>query len=288
MSSFLGISGSISSSFAPLIDNQNILWVGKHGSDSNDGKTIEKAFLTFGAALSASSAGIVVVCLDSGIYNESIIVPENRSVYAPSATIQDSGGGYYNGVVEFTGDNSSVTFHSIISAQKTAVYKALTGNGGTNWLYADKIVQTGTVGVGVFNFDTGAVVAPAVILANVNSIFTERVGVGCDVIAGGHMHVKVGDLYLQANNAVGVGNYGTSSVVGRVDHIVQLGTLTGLIGVWHGAGGAGFINLNISTIDVGASNTAYNGSNGTINMFLNYLASGNIGASGATINVTTP
>jgi len=288
MSGFLGIPSSISSSFAPLVNNQYMRWVGKHGSDSNDGKTIEKAFLTFTAAIAASSAGFTVVCLDNGVYLEGITIPANISVHAPNATIiGPTSGGYGVGTVQFSGDQSTAVFRKIESTGQSAVLKTASGNGGTNWLHADKIVQTG-VGSGILNFDVGVVPEPAVIIARVGAVYTGRIGVGAQSSDGGHMHVHVGDIYLTADSAIGIANYGGSSIVGSVEHVVAQGSHTSLIGVWHGVGG-GELNLNVGAIDVGAGNVAYDAvAGGTINMFLNELVSGNVGVSGGTLNVTTP
>mgnify|MGYP003472870244 FL=1 len=60
---------------------EQIWYVGKHGHDSLSGRTISEAKLTF----SSIPAGATIVCLDSGIYNETINI--TGAVYAPQATI---------------------------------------------------------------------------------------------------------------------------------------------------------------------------------------------------------
>ena len=69
------------------LNQSNVLYVGKHGNDTNDGLTIDKAFLTFGAALTAGSAGDVIRCLDAGTYTENLTGVANIDIYAPNATI---------------------------------------------------------------------------------------------------------------------------------------------------------------------------------------------------------
>ena len=73
------------------VTQQNVLYVGKHGNDGNDGTSVERAFLTFGAALAAASSGDTVVCLDDGVYVEEIVVPDLVNVYAPNAEFQNPG-----------------------------------------------------------------------------------------------------------------------------------------------------------------------------------------------------
>jgi hypothetical protein len=72
----------------------NILYIGKHGNDSNDGSREPKAFLTFGAAIAAAIAkGITstnrftFACFDAGSYSENIAVPEYTNVFAPGAVL---------------------------------------------------------------------------------------------------------------------------------------------------------------------------------------------------------
>jgi len=69
------------------IDQDNVLYVGKHGNDANDGLTIDKAFLTFGAALTAASSGDVIRCFDAGTYTENLTGVSGVDIYAPNATI---------------------------------------------------------------------------------------------------------------------------------------------------------------------------------------------------------
>lgn len=73
------------------VTQQNVLYVGKHGNDGNDGTSVERAFLTFGAALAAASSGDTVTCLDNGLYTEPMIVPDGVDIFAPSATFTASG-----------------------------------------------------------------------------------------------------------------------------------------------------------------------------------------------------
>jgi hypothetical protein len=80
----------LSASGASLIDEQNIIYVGKHGNDANDGLNIEKAKLTFGGALAVAASGDVIKCFDAGVYVEDITGVAGVDFYAGSATISGS------------------------------------------------------------------------------------------------------------------------------------------------------------------------------------------------------
>lgn len=69
-------------------------YVGKHGLDTNDGRNIEQAFLTFGAAIAAAAAQVPaannrfsIICHDGGTYTEDLTVPEYVTIDAPDATL---------------------------------------------------------------------------------------------------------------------------------------------------------------------------------------------------------
>lgn len=93
------------------IDTHRMIFLGKHGNDTNDGKTLDKAVLTYGAAKTlaaaltpASNALVVIRCLDAGIYTENIDIPQYCILDAEEAT--------------FTG-NHTITSDTIFNAYKT-------------------------------------------------------------------------------------------------------------------------------------------------------------------------
>lgn len=77
------------------INQDKIIYVGKHGNDSNDGETFDKAKLTLNSAITlagtkspSTSDRWVVVVLDAGIYTESVTFANSFvSIYAPKARI---------------------------------------------------------------------------------------------------------------------------------------------------------------------------------------------------------
>jgi hypothetical protein len=80
--------------------NQQVYYWGKHGNDSNTGKNWDNnAFLTLGKAISEASLQspsptnqFTLVCKDSGIYTEQVVLPAWVSIYAPNATLTSTSG----------------------------------------------------------------------------------------------------------------------------------------------------------------------------------------------------
>lgn len=72
----------------------NTLYVGKHGSDSNDGKSFAQAFLTIGKAITEVSSPTAaspwaIRVIDAGVYDEGAeTVPAFTHLFAPAATIR--------------------------------------------------------------------------------------------------------------------------------------------------------------------------------------------------------
>jgi len=274
------LDSSVSSS---LIGQQGVFYVGKHGADTNDGRTIEGAMLTFAAATAVAASGEVIKCIDSGLYQESVVLPSGVSLWAPYCTIESPGGGGTGvGCIITNGGEVTIRAHLLTP-----------GSGETG------IVQNDYAGVlnidcdidgringssdGLLNLST---TAGGIMMARVRSIYVPAGGVGVgDLAVGvGHVHVDIGDIYLCGNGAVGIFLSTTSKLVGRVDHILEYpaGTYTTTKGIDVSAGVA---NLNVSDI---TADTVYDAQAGaTLNMFVNNVT-GAVGAGTGTKNVTTP
>jgi len=106
---------------APGVDQDQILYVGKHGNDANDGLTINKAFLTFTVALAAAAAFDVIWCFDDGLYTEDLTGVIDVDIYAPNATLI--------GVHTITTGNTW-TFGKILALTATT---GITMNTATEW-----------------------------------------------------------------------------------------------------------------------------------------------------------
>jgi hypothetical protein len=256
-------------------------YVGKHGSDSFDGKSNAQAFLTFGAATAVASSGDVIICLDSGTYNESVSLPSGVNLFAPAATIITPGGGGSGvGCVETNGGSPYVR-----------VGRLTPGTGETGVLQND---YAGTSNIDVDIIDARTSGASAILnLASVNAgVMMIRVrqiyvgasgyGVGSATQDSGHIHLDVGDIYLEGDNATALILITNTKIVGRIDHILEQGTRTGTVGI---DVNAGTVSINVSDI---TADTVYDVAFGaTINMFANELT-GSVGGGTGTANVTTP
>lgn len=81
-----------------------VIYVGKHGDDSNTGTSAEDAVLTLEEALSKSSSGDVIQVIDDGVYTLSgDFTLSNRSVDAPHATISVGSSGVVGNKIELAG-----------------------------------------------------------------------------------------------------------------------------------------------------------------------------------------
>lgn len=133
-------SGSTVTINAGGVDQINIYYVGKHGNDANDGLTIEKAFLTFGAAITAASSGDVVWCSDNGTYTEDITGVTGIDIYAPNAVLV--------GEHTITQDNNWTFGEMTVATGDTGVVMNSAGN--TAMVNVKRVVTSGT-GTGFVN-----------------------------------------------------------------------------------------------------------------------------------------
>ena len=74
-------SGSFGAGAIITPDQDNIIYVGKHGNDGNDGLTINKAKLTFTAAITAAAAGDAIWCFDDGAYVENLTFNDDIIIF---------------------------------------------------------------------------------------------------------------------------------------------------------------------------------------------------------------
>ncbi len=214
------------------VQEKNVFYVGKHGNDSNTGLTIDGAFLTFGAALSAASGATAATpyainCLDDGIYAENITGVSYVDIFAPSANLTGS----------ITGTDYEYIKFKLVTY--TGSGYAISKGSGSNYLNISVdtiILGTSSNGIscssGFTNFEWKQ-------LYVVN-------GYGIGNYTGGetHIHLKGGDIYV-GGTGYALTCVGTNSMVGRIDHIIDNGT-----GAGHGILGVeGEIDLNISRIE---------------------------------------
>jgi len=255
-----------------IVDQDQIIYFGKHGNDGNDGFTIEKAKLTIGAAITAASAltpgaanRIAVVGFDDGIYTENITLPQYVDLNAPNITITGS-------IV--ANDDTCINIGFLNVATGVIGVSKTTGTGYCN-ASIKTIVCTGT--------GVGALATAGFINIIWKQIFVENgIGFGDLSTAVSHMHLTGGDIYI-TGSGVGVGRINAGSIVGRVDHIVDIdagvGTAIAII--------SGTVDINVSLID---TDTAYNiaGASSILRLFCNEIIGTRTVTGGATSKVWVP
>lgn len=116
------------------INESNIIYVGKHGDDNNDGLTIDRAKLTFGSAMTSAASGDAIWCFDDGVYTENITGKENVDIFAPNATLSGAhtkeqwSVWNFNRLIVLTG-TTGITYTGAGSGYVHAVSMDIAGNG---------------------------------------------------------------------------------------------------------------------------------------------------------------
>ena len=225
------------------IDQTRVFYVGLYGNDSNTGKTQDQAKLTFAGAITAigletapsTTVRYLIACLDAGEYTESFTLPAWVSIWAPEAQI-------IGNLVQ--SDDTTLVVGELSAASGIVISRGGISATGTARLIAHKLTATGTQ-IGILNDGTSAVY-----IVDVRQVFVENgFGIGDISTSAGHVHVSIGDIYITGTATTGtaVARTGTGSIVGRVDHILELGAGVG-IGI--NVITLGTINLDIGILDI--------------------------------------
>lgn len=218
------------------VDYQQVIFVGLHGDDANDGFTAENPKLTIAAAESAAEtlhgtlpAGsrVLIHILDSGSYvrGGAMTIDDYTHLYGPHATIETR---------LVLRDSARVTLHKLFV--DNSGFPGINKNSGSlnAFVHIDEIDGRGASGT-----ITGKLVirnqgGGGVLIVRCDRLFVPTNGVGIGDTSGGfgHIHFECEDLYLTGNNAVGIqGNDGSASIVARIGHILEIGALSGTIGI---------------------------------------------------------
>jgi hypothetical protein len=253
-----------------------VFFVGKNGSDSNQGDSHVAPLLTFTKAFDLAQSGDSVFCLDGGVYTEDVIVPSDMNVWAPGATIQGADDG---DTVVTIADNTDVVFRKVIAAgDQSAVARSNTP--GTGRLGA-QIIDTRTgLGNGVFNKGVGG--GGGVLIVKVDQVLVGTgTGIGSQAQGVGHTHIECEDIYLYGNGAAAVSHQSGGGIVGRIAHILEQDSPTGTTAIWV-AGGR--VDLMVGVI---AADTTWNVTGaGTLSLFYNQATGTPAGA--GTVLLSTP
>ena len=189
----------------------DMYYVSKIGSDTNDGKSPSKSFLTIGAAVSVAESGDMIQVVDGGVYTENITIPAGVAINSKLATLAGT---------LILNSNSTICLYKHLP---TADDQTLVLNSGTLHSYyrCATMDNTGFTGItNIKNQTNGAILFVDVELMNC-------IGRGVQDYAswtteiGGHIHFVIKDLYLYGSNSRGIdAGSGSSKLVGRVDHIL--------------------------------------------------------------------
>jgi len=222
--SIINAAGSITVNAAG-VDQITILYVGKHGNDANDGLTIDKAFLTFGAAIAAASAGDTIWCFDQGVYTENLTGVAQVTIFAPNATLV--------GAHTMAG-NDKWTFASLVVATATTgiTYNAV---GLDSAVFLDSLIISGS-GIGIVNL-AGRFLADIKAVSLVDGFFIGNTtadqtfitfqevlitgtGTAFGAVAGGELHITGG---VVTDNGVGTGTvfFTTGAGVPEIDAVIS-------------------------------------------------------------------
>lgn len=243
----------------------NVLYVGKHGNDSNNGRNIDFPFLTFTAALAAISGATAtnrytVVCFDSGLYNEQIAINEYIDVYAPNATLAPAS---VVGAALTLRFDAAVVF-KLITVGNSAVAISRANVVGIPPTVDIGIITIGDNSVGVANLSTDQAL---IVHCQQIRLGSNSVAVGDISAAQGHTHINIADIYFLGSNSYGIAMVNTGNIVGRVDHIVNHAVgLTGNTAIYCTAGS---MDIAVGIID---TNTVYNIAGGTVHLITNSIS----------------
>ena len=261
--------------YAPTWTENQVIYVGKHGANADTGQSIYEAKLTITAGIAQAVADgatalnpYTVVCLDGGIYTENLTLAAGVHVLAPGATVV--------GTIIVAGDSSieidSQTYAGPGGWCITKANDALTG-----FYKANTVTITGT-GNGVLNL-----FANNVLMVEVRRFFVENgFAIGDVVSGGGHVHLKVGDIYITGTGTAVLSFAGT--IVGRIDHISEVGA-----GVTFGTGFNVFSGgVDVSVDVLGVETTCIVAAAGRLHVSVRAPGVGDLGAIAGILRVDSP
>lgn len=233
--------GSIIGTLSSQVDLQNalnlkadafnyvdVVFLGKHGDDSNDGLSPDKAVLTANRAetvaetLTTGSNRVLIQILDAGLYaTGNWTVDDNIDISGTSARVDA------RIVIR---DDTKIDLYKIYD--DGSGFPTINKNSGDQnaYLHANEIDMRGingttTGGVGIRNQGGGGIL---VVRTDKLYVCQDGVGVGDQAGGFGHVHIEAEDLYLAGNNAIGLQSLNSSnSIICRAGHILEFGTPTG-------------------------------------------------------------
>ena len=257
-----------------LSDSTSKVYVSKQGNNLNNGLSIGNPKATIASAITAASTLLantpraVVEVMDAERYQENITIPQNIMVRGSDAILE--------GTVVLN-NNSYFDMYAHYARVSDSVMVSKVGNSHS---YYKVVIQDakGTLGslTGCTNLRSNT--TGGTLFAQIELQKVAHVGVKEETAVGiGHIHIRIKDMYLAADNAIGIYGVGAASdIVGTVDHILMSGSLSNTKGiVFNSTSGS----LNITSNKIAAT-IAYNVTSGNVKIScpdITGTTSGNVG-----------
>lgn len=199
-------------------DQEQIIWVGKHGNNLNDGKSICEAKLTFEGAITAAEAlspsddtRAVVTCVDNGRYLENVVLDtEYINVNARAATIAGSvkigdNNEVYLGAIDCTQghalekDTGSALSYAVIGRMESNGSHGIinTSSGGLN-VEVEIFSQYGQFGIGDSSASMG------ITHADIQDFDIWNDGTGVARGSAGYSTLRTGFMTERSGNCLGI------------------------------------------------------------------------------------
>ena len=201
-------------------ENLQVVHVSKSGDDSNSGLSSRTPMLTIGAAIaqadSIQDSNIIAVYVDdAGDYEENITLPSGIHLYAPYAGLL--------GTLVMNG-NCSVTLDRQFSTANSQTLVSKLGSVVSSYRARRLEGHLHNVVTCVQNATNNSI-----LFVDIDIIRVGTFGKGIQDFAAvqGHIHFKIMDLYLQGDTCRGIDAGGSSYIIGFLDHIFPIGTLSG-------------------------------------------------------------
>ncbi len=210
--------------------SSQVVYVGKHGLDTNDGLAEHKAFLTFGAAIAYATSlvpsavnRILISCRDGGIYTEDLSIISWIGIQAPGAVLVG------NTTLQ---DNTLLNFYKLQTSSGTLVTKS-SGTLEANVICSEVVLLSAADGI---------VCSTGIIVFNAESAEVTN-GTGFGFASAGSINIR-----LNTARILGTGHLVQTTLAGQLTLSCTRVTCTGS-GHTLTLSNSSTVNASIASID---------------------------------------
>lgn len=234
-----GIAGSVL--FPPAL---NVLYVGKHGNDSNAGTTKERPLATIDRSMVLATAlgpadnnHVRVEILDTGEYAESFAQPDYVHIIGETATVYGEIG---------LGAQAKLSLYRLRAYADDLTLLTKAAGAGTSYVVITELDGTGPASGAAAGSGTRNNVRCAFNNAGQGVLFLQTPktfvgisgeGVATSEVGFGHLHWEVEDAYGKTGALIVAANVVNSSAVCRFGHMLKLSGATNVTGIKMGSSG---------------------------------------------------